>query len=189
MRASRGLKWENKMYKRKRSISCLSLPNNNIWLPHLSFVRRWLHGEYQPELKFLSACAGWNTVHLVSSENNLTAYAHVFFSARVEFPFRLNGLFADFSTPFVGFWNRTRIFSQGWNSAGAETSMKSPLSLQEDLFHNPGWNSPCYHPLKLEFSAFTSAALILSLLFVSIKWNDTTSISYKMSNMKLLQNT
>ena len=39
MRASRGLKWENKMYKLKRSIICGSLLNKNITFTQLRF---WL---------------------------------------------------------------------------------------------------------------------------------------------------
>ena len=78
--------------------------------------------------------------------NNFTAYAYVVFSARFEIPFRLHGHFTDYSIHLAGFWNCTRIFSLGWNSAGAEISMKSPLSLQEYFFHNPRWNSPCNRP-------------------------------------------
>jgi len=98
---------------------------------------------------------GWNTSHLVSQETTSLHMLMLYFQPGLKFHFDNIDILWIFqavcqswkSQP--GFWNWARIFSPGQNSDQPETfSVKSALLFQEDFFQNPGWNSPCNHPLS-----------------------------------------
>ena len=87
-------------------------------------------------------------------ENNLTAHAHVTFSAQADIPFRLHGRFADFSARlprlrilarFQKPRFRARIFSPGWNLLHIISTFISRGFLSE-----PGLKFQPVHPGAIE---------------------------------------
>ena len=88
-------------------------------------LRGWLHGEYQSRLNFSPMGRAEILLRLHDKfqlgqkscvlENNLTAHARVAFSARADIPFRLHGLFADFSARLPGVKIPARFQKPGYH--------------------------------------------------------------------------